>query len=419
MRRLRPTALLFLAVAVLAAAALLAAPRAYAGPEFPPSTSVVLFTPAAPDPLVARLEAELAAVGIEVRKVNMPPEGQVEAAVSRELARGASAAIRIIPRSRGADVWTGDATAGTLRRQATGVGTSDLPVIALQTVEFLRATLLGATGGGPAAPSVTVEAPAAQGAEAPAAPGRAEALRRGSGEPPGPGAATESRASERADQPTSPPGGSTALATNRPRLPEWGLKAPAEASVSEPVEPEIFVGPALMASPGGVPLVASVAVMGRVLVSPQAGLELMAVFPLASRHLSNPEGTVAIQTALFGAALAFRLPTPRRLYADGALGASALMLRAEGAGTGGVGTGSTPNVGSVQTAWKVAGTARVGGGLHLNRWLSLRADVLGGLTGRTAVGYDVTDVGGQTIMTDRASWGPVFAVATAGLQASW
>jgi len=408
MRGPRPTA----AILCGAAVALLVARGAHAAPEFQPSTSVVLFTPAVSDPLVARLEAELAAVGIQVRKVNLPPERQLESTVTREIASGASAAIRVIPRSRGADVWTGDATARVLRRQTTGVGTADLSLIALQTVEFLRATLLGAGEGSTRVASVPPEPQAAKAAAPTAAPAVTEAPPPAREEPP------PQTVDRRPSQGTTEPAPAAATAPDkRERLPEWGLTAPPELSASEPLNLEISAGPAVMASPGGVPLVASVAAIGRAHVSGQAGIELMAVLPLSAGHLSNPEGTVAVKTALFGGAIAFHLPTPRRLRADAAFGASALMFRTDGAGA--TGPGTAPTVGSVETAWKFAGHARLGGGVDLNRWLCLRADVIGGVTARTTIGYDVTTIDGRTIATDRASWGPAFATATLGLQASW
>jgi hypothetical protein len=112
------------------------------------------------------------------------------------------------------------------------------------------------------------------------------------------------------------------------------------------------------------------------------------------------------------------MATPRHVRADAAVGGSAVMIRAAGMGVGGVGIGA-PNVGSAETAWKVAGHLRVGGGLDLNRWLTLRADIIGGLTARTVLGYDVTDVAGKTVTTDWATWGPTFAVGVLALQASW
>ena len=86
----------------LAALVLLAslAGSAAAQPAFQPASKVVLFTPTWPDLLVARLEGELSALGVQVRKVAVPPNGQIEAAVSRELGAGASAVIQIIARSR-------------------------------------------------------------------------------------------------------------------------------------------------------------------------------------------------------------------------------------------------------------------------------------------------------------------------------
>jgi DHA1 family bicyclomycin/chloramphenicol resistance-like MFS transporter len=65
-----------------------------------PSTRVVIFVRSTSDPLAARVEAELAAVGIAVRRIQMPTDEQLEAVVAREMAAGAWATIRE-PQSRG------------------------------------------------------------------------------------------------------------------------------------------------------------------------------------------------------------------------------------------------------------------------------------------------------------------------------
>lgn len=436
---------------LLLATALLGSPgaRAIAAPKGQPSTKVVLFTPAGSDPLVARLEAELLAVGIAVQKVVTPVDGQVETAVSRAIAAGASAAIRVIPRARGVDVWTGDTTARMSRRRSVASESSDLSVIALRTVEFLRATLLDVKQS-PSATAVPRGEPSGQ-PEGEPVPAREAA-------PSDPGGTVEGRttndrgpppptetpapppgtgASGRAESPASTAGAQSAtprpaeappevtappvtVARKTERLPEWGLEPPPELGAPrEPLHLELAAGPSFVLSPGGVGAITAVAAFGRARMSSVSGFELMAVIPLAPALLHNAEGTVEVKATLLGAAVTFRAEAPRRLRADAAVGASAVMMRAAGSATDVVDATTAPNVGSIQTSWRMAAHLRLGGGVDLSRWLCLRADVIGGLTARTTIGYDVTTVAGRTITTDRATWGPAFATATLGLQASW
>jgi hypothetical protein len=184
-------------------------------------------------------------------------------------------------------------------------------------------------------------------------------------------------------------------------------------SPSEPMRLELSVGPAWLASPGGLSPVTGVAVIGRGRFSGQAGLELMSVFPVVPSELTKPEGTVEVRTALFGAGALFMLGSGRRFHADAALGGSALMIRASGRPAANVAS-------AAQTAWRAAAHLRLGGAMDLNRWLSLRADVLGGVAAsRTPIGVDETPATGETISRDYGAWGPAFVVGTIGVQAAW
>jgi hypothetical protein len=451
--------------------------------DFPPSTKVVLFTPSSSDPLVARLEAELAAVGISVRRLPMPPDSQLDSVVTTGIASGASAVIRVIPRSRGTEVWTGDTTARVLRRRSVGADTSDaaLSVIALRTVEFLRASLLdvkrrsaaGAAGSASAAssasaagygrsdgsgvppagrpvaeqpareasagertgpdrpssiPAQPAEAPAARLADTPAVRAAEAAAARAPETPPprlaetaaprlaeapggGAGEGRAATASAKIDGESAPP--RAAGSAGEARRPA--------AARTEATHFEIAVGPALLMSPGGIAPIASAAAIGRGRIKGNAGIELTAIFPIANAQLNNNEGSVQVSTALFGAALTLRLTPPGPWIADAALGVSTLMLRAAGSGVGSVGV--VPNAGRVASAWKVGAHARAGGGVQLNSWLALRIDAFAGaVTSRILIEYQVTGPDRNPlpgVSASRASWGPIFAAGTLGLQANW
>jgi hypothetical protein len=413
--------------------------RAEAAPLFRPSTKVVLFTPAQPDPLVARLEAELAAVGIAVRRVTLPPDSQLDAVITREIGAGASAAIRIIPRSRGTDVWTGDTTARVLSRRSLKADTSDaaLSVIALRTVEFLRASLLEVKRRGPG-----VGAPAVAAVRGTAAdqPGQGQSQGQGQPQPPEEPSIDRSTATRRTIAPRPAPADTGRRENTEPRSPETQPEtSPATATVQRPAgttrpdEPdrstlpsvtrapgserpagqrdhfEIAVGPAVLASPGGIGPVGTLAVMGRGPIAGPVELEMMGVFPLLPTRLTTPDGPIDISVALFGGGAALRLTPARGPWrADVALGASATMLRSAGAAGSGLGS-----VGANESTWKATGHARIGGGYALNRWIVLRVDALGGVVAsRTFIGKKGNPI-------DYGSWGSVFAGGALALQASW
>jgi hypothetical protein len=428
-------AYLLLAVVVGSIVAVTVPGPARAAPSFTASTKVVLFTPSNTDPLVARLEAELAAVGITVRRSEAPPESQLDAAVTREIASGAAAVIRVIPRSRGTDVWTADTTARMLRRRSIKADTADaaLSVTALRTVEFLRASLLSvkrrddASGATPS--KVAAADPASQreatSSDKPAPPDKTPAEKTPAPTPPPEFTAPAADESSRrpAERRQSPPLEGVVPAPEVPG-PENGATSAKKTEGKKPRAPsgshfEIAAGPALLVSPGGVGPVTAIAAFGRAMMTERLGMEILAIFPASSAHLTNPEGTTDISTALFGAGMALRLTPPGSWTVDAALGVSALMFRATGNATGMV-RGAPYEDDSLST-WKLAANARVGAGVDITPWLALRADAIAGVIAsqHIAVGSAVADGARITDETVRATWGPLFAAGTLALQATW
>jgi hypothetical protein len=94
------------------------------------------------DPFLERVGAELAAIGFVLVRADTPDPLEVAA-------RSASAAvaIRVLPSRQGVEVWMADATSGrSLLRQVIideRPGGPDRDLIALQTAELLRTSLLG------------------------------------------------------------------------------------------------------------------------------------------------------------------------------------------------------------------------------------------------------------------------------------
>lgn len=423
--------------------------QAEAAPTFNPSTKVVLFTPGKPDPLIARIEAELAALGIAVQKMTAPPEAQIDAVVTREIAAGASAAIRVVPHSRKTEVWTRDTTARVAsRRSIKPTSDAAMSLVALRTVEFLRASLLDVkrreTGTGAvtaaAPPPVTAPPPKKVVASESPSPSQTAPAPRESPSP-----SDKSPAAEKTPAPPSvvrarPPEPAPVRATNTERPPEPppppaeeeneenNPPAPAPPTPIDVAEPAsasrgrfaIAAGPAVLASPGGNSPLAALAVIGRVPIAGRLGAELMAIFPVTSSPRKSADGSVETSIALFGGAASLRLtPATGPWIVDLALGASVTMLRAVGRATGTV--GNTPNVGSAVSTQMITGHSRLGAGYHVNRWLVLRADVVAGvLASRLWVATLHTDTAGAaTKLDDFGSWGPLFGGGTLSLQASW
>ena len=134
----------------MAAAALVVAPPAVAQARL----RVLLVVDQADDPFAERIRAELVALGLDV--VSLEPWRTGEAIESLDAAgrsEGASAAIRMLATRKGVEVWMANQPTGrSLLRQLivdespTG---PNLGLVALQTAELLRTSLLSIPDPGP------------------------------------------------------------------------------------------------------------------------------------------------------------------------------------------------------------------------------------------------------------------------------
>ena len=437
---------------------------AEATPLFQRSTRVVLFVPVPSDPLAARIEAELAAVGIAVKRVRQPSDSQIEAVITREMLAGASAAIRIMPRSRGTEVWTGDTTAQVSTRRSIQASTSDaaLSVVALRTVEFLRASLLevkrtsGSSGGAAAAGRAAVDEtaeiagppqpqssgpiarvpvlvpapPSAQPSGSPVAPSPPNQAPTAALPPPSaPDVVTTGRRSEGSEPaPGSPPPDltPTPTPTNRSASVPVIVARPAPTVADHHTRAgavlQLAVGPVVMASAGGSPPIGAIAAIVRIPIAGRLGAEAIAVFPVVPARIARAPGTIEVGVTLFGAAASFRLTPARGPWrADLALGGAATRLRAVGNGSGSVGT--APNLGSTEETWQLTGHLRLGAGYELSRWLTCRADLIAGaVASRIDYQSQVVDTARKVdpgSSVDYGSWGPAFAGVMLSLEAGW
>jgi hypothetical protein len=336
-----------------------------AAPATPAAPLVLVFTPAAADPLAGRLEAELVALGMSVRRIVVADEMTFVELVPAVAAQHARGAIRVLAGGFGAEVWIPDPATGrsVLRQSLSSESTEGMEsVIVLRTVEFLRASLL------PSGVSAT--------------PATAPASSSGSSSAPSPG-------SSPAGVTANPSGPTSPGSRSSPRL-------------------RFTAAPAVVVSPGGVGASPSTALAINFRIGRRLGIEAVGLLPVASPHLDTAAGSIRISIALVGAGAYARWTLSERWSWELAAGACAISVQTEGIPRG-------PYLGYSDGAVGLAPYARAGAALALTSWLSLRADLMAGsLLRRTVI-----TVSEQGTSQDIATWGRPFATALIGLQAGW
>jgi hypothetical protein len=138
---------------LVVALSMASASPAAADAESRPALRVLLVVDRANDPLMARIQAEIAALGLTVASGSA--NGPLESSAREQRA---VAAVRVLPSRKGVEVWMADATTGrTLTRQLVvdeRAAGPDNTLVALQTAEILR-TGLFPKADKPAAPPPT------------------------------------------------------------------------------------------------------------------------------------------------------------------------------------------------------------------------------------------------------------------------
>jgi hypothetical protein len=324
-RRVRWVAL----AAMLAAAAAISLPSATvraapAGPGEPVPRLVLLIVDRADDPFAERIRAEVAGLGLTVMMLE-PWRTHATLGPLETVARSqhAVAAIRMVPSRKGVEVWMADETSGrSLLRQLVvdeGPGGPNQSLIALQTAELLRTSLL------------------------------------------------------------SRPGASTASGAPKPTAP---TAAAGETAPTLVAAPEAAAGPQLGLDAGlGVlfaPRGGSVALQAWLSVqhplAPRWILALDLSAPLRAASLSGPEGSARVGAYLAGLTLAGRVSrVGSPLLAIAGIGLGVLDLRADG---------QTNAPLQATSASSVTGTifARADVSLEVVRWLRLGLRAVAGVT---------------------------------------
>ena len=329
---------------------------------------VVLLGTTEDEPLTGRIAAELRAlgIGIEIRVVSGDERG-IELEVESALREGARAAVRVDAQAGRTEVSVADPVTRrvALKQVLEGPPTAALaPVLAVRTVEFVRATLLGNKH----------------------RPGDRDD---GNGEPgadPGDGAGD---------------GGVTARrdAIDRPRTPLAGLGLALHSGV--------------IATPGGLTSQFTVGLAAHIRLASRVGFEVMGFTPLTSARLDSTAQSTRASIWWMGAGLFVRQPLGARAGLELGGGVIGALLQTSGT----LATNSDQVTG--QTGWAKGGDvyARLGADVALSRGLALRLDLLGGSAFRQA-DIIVLDVDGVTRVS-RPAWASTFAAALGGVEARW
>jgi hypothetical protein len=288
---------------------------------------VVLLGTAEDEPLTGRIAAELRALGIPIElRVVAGEEPGIDLEVGSALRDGARAAVRIDAQAGRTEVSIPDASSRrvALKQVLEGPPTAAMvPVLALRTVEFVRATLLGPRSD------------------------EAEAI-----------AARDAAAGD-AGIAASPSGTSRAPATSFLRL---ALNSGA-----------IF-------TPGGLSTQFTFGITARFRLLPWLGAEVMGFAPLSQGRLDFVQAPPThASTWIVGGGLFLRQPTSEHTAIE--LGAGTIVGWVLTSGDA-----AAPNLqAQPDDAISVAGYARMGAELALARNLALRLDLLGGITFQRAV----------------------------------
>jgi len=301
---------------------------------------VLLIGPSPTHATVVRVRQELELLGLEVEVV-MPAPGADLAALARD--HGAAAVARV-------EDWPPEIVLWVDASQTSGASPSASPemrvseslsgaiepgLLALRAVELLRGRLLPvplsqADGGTDAAPEAAPTpslaagvAPVATAASLPTAAPSSEPLR------------------------------------SAPRLP--------------PTSGRLHLGPALLMSPGGVPVAPALRVGGAWRVAGPVELGGFAMVPLTAGTVTAAEGQIELRVLAFGAGVnvLFTNPAaPLALHAGGGLGVAAFFFEGQAA---------PPWVSASGSQWSAMPFVEAGVGYRFTPMLGARADLLAAL----------------------------------------
>jgi hypothetical protein len=348
--------------------------------------AVVLLGTAEDEPLTGRIAAELRALGIaiEIRVITSDARG-IDREVESALREGARAAVRIDAQTGRTEVSIPDPATRqvSLKQVLEGPPTAALaPVLAVRTVEFVRATLLGP---------------------------RNEGVRRNRAERSGEGSASND-GSARDGGELLGSGGDDGGGAGVGGGSAGGLGSSAGLS-----RLGLTLASGALVTPGGLDPQVAVGIIARLRLFPRIGVELMGFTPLTTDRIdgtgARSGAQVSASTWLAGGGLFVRQPLGTRVGVEVAAGAVMAILQTSGSAAAD-GSHVGPGRSSSEVGASVYG--RLGADMALARNLALRLDLLGGGAFRQAkFSFDGND-------TDvHPAWGRSFAAALFGVEARW
>ena len=320
------------AALVAAAAALLAIAQVHAA-----DLRVVLIGPSNDDPTVARVRQELTLLGLEVEVVAPAPGTDLA-----ELARshGAAAAARVEASPPEIVLWVDEAHSAGLPQESrvseSVKSGADPGLLALRAIELLRGRLVPVSASPSAAASSATE----------------------------PSSVASSSAAPSGTVAAAPP-------TARPQTPR-APRAPAQEE-RPPSRFGLHVGPAIAASPGGVPVSPSLraGVAWRLVGPIEVGGVVM--IPLAGGTVAAAEGQMDLRVIAIGAGASARWVDPLpRLSLHAGLGAGAAGFLFDGRAV-------PPWVSASGDRWSALPFVEAGASYRFTPVFAVRADVLAAL----------------------------------------
>ena len=291
---------------------------------------VLIVGPSPSHPTVVRVRQELLLLGLDVEIASPGADGDL-AALARD--RDAAAVARVQESPPEIVLWVDAAHSGgapALTRVSESLtGSPDAGLLALRAVELLRGRLVPVAAPPAASPFATAPAPTTPSASARAAPSASPAAPATSDEgPSGPGPALR------------------------------------------PTRARIHAGPAIVISPGGVPVAPGLRVGGGWRVLPHLEIEGLALVPLAPGTVSADEGRMDLHMLAFGvgASAAFMAPSsPLAIHAGGGLGVAGLFFQ---------GHAEAPWLSASGSRWAVMPHLGAGAAYRFTPLLAVRADAL-------------------------------------------
>lgn len=299
---------------------------------------VLLIGPSVTHPTMVRVKQELTLLGLDV-EVMVGDRASDLATAARE--HGAAAVARVEDAPPEIVLWVDGAHSGgsaqTTRVSESIQGQAEPGLLALRSVELLRGRLIPV-------PIVAPDAPTGATSAAPTA---------------------------------IPTAAATPIASSAPTVtasvPPEGSAAPRSANPLRASHGSLHIGPAMLASPGGLPVAAVLRLGGGYRIAAPIELDARAMIPLMGSTVSAAEGEVDVRVLALAAGASFHFFRPESAisaHAGAGIGFAGLFYE---------GRAVSPWVAASGSRWTALPYLDVGAGYRFTQVLGVRADLLGAL----------------------------------------